>query len=56
MAASALFPTQGELSIDGLQEPVTVRRDAWGVPYIEAASLDDLWFAHGAVTAGERLF
>ena len=33
-----------------------MRRDAWGVPYIEAASLDDLWFAHGVVTAGERLF
>lgn len=56
MAASAIFPAEGELSIDGLQEPVTVRRDAWGVPYIEAASLDDLWFAHGVVTAGERLF
>lgn len=56
MAGAALFPTEGELSIEGLQEPVTIRRDAWGVPYIEAASLDDLWFAHGVVTAGERLF
>ena len=33
-----------------------MRRDTWGVPYIEAASLDDLWFAQGVVTAGERLF
>ena len=56
MAAAAQFPTKGELAVDGLREPVTVRRDTWGVPYIEAASLDDLWFAHGVVTAGERLF
>ena len=56
IAESALFPVDGEISLDGLREPVTVRRDAWGVPYIEAASLDDLWFAHGVVTAGERLF
>lgn len=56
MASASLFPAEGELALDGLGEPVIVRRDAWGVPYIEAASLDDLWFAHGVVTAGERLF
>ncbi|HEX7247951.1 MAG TPA: penicillin acylase family protein [Actinomycetota bacterium] len=56
MAEAALFPAEGEIALEGLQQPVTVRRDAWGVPYIEAASLDDLWFAQGVVTAGERLF
>jgi penicillin amidase len=56
LAAAALFPTDGELTLDGLREPVSVRRDAWGVPYVEGASLDDLWFAQGVVTAGERLF
>ena len=56
MAAAALFPVEGDLTLEGLRAPVRVRRDAWGVPYIEAASLDDLWFAHGVVTAGERLF
>ena len=56
MATAALFPTTGELTAAGLAAPVTVRRDTWGVPYIEAASLDDLWFAQGFVTAGERLF
>ena len=56
MASAALFPADGEIAVEGLREPVTVRRDVWGVPYIEAASLDDLWFAHGVVTAGERLF
>ena len=56
MSAAALFPAEEEVALDGLGAPVTVRRDAWGVPYIEATSLDDLWFAHGVVTAGERLF
>jgi penicillin G amidase len=55
-AAAALFPTDGELTVDGLIESVNVRRDAWGAAYVEAASLDDLWFAQGFVTAGERLF
>ncbi len=56
MAAAALFPLDGELSADGLVAPVTVERDAWGVPRITASTLEDLWFAQGFVTAGERLF
>src|SRR6266581_4362713 len=56
VAAASLFPESGALSAPGLNEPVEVLRDVWGVPYIRAASLDDLWFAHGMVTAGERLF
>src|SRR6185503_11013474 len=56
MATAALFPLEGELTADGLDAPVTIERDAWGVPRITASSLDDLWFAQGFVTAGERLF
>jgi penicillin amidase len=56
VAGAALFPTEGELTAPGLAASVRVRRDAWGVPYIEAETLDDLWFAQGFVTAGERLF
>jgi penicillin amidase len=56
VAAASLFPESGELSAPGLLEPVEVLRDTWGVPYLTAASLDDLWFAQGFVTAGERLF
>ena len=40
----------------GLGAPVEVLRDRHGVAYISAGSLDDLWFAQGLVTAGERLF
>ncbi len=56
MAEAALFPLDGELAVGGLGKAVTVERDAYGVPRITAASLDDLWFAQGFVTAGERLF
>ena len=56
LAAPSLFPTEGELRIPGLAAPVTIGRDAYGVPTIEAASLEDLWFANGLVAAGERLF
>ena len=56
VAAVSLAPTEGELAVGGLREPVEVLRDTWGVPYLSAGSLDDLWFAQGFVTAGERLF
>jgi penicillin G amidase len=55
-ARAALFPVEGELVAPGLRAPVTVARDAYGVPHIEAADLHDLWLAQGFVTAGERLF
>src|SRR4051812_50201860 len=56
MAETSLFPLDGELDAPGLSDPVTVERDAYGIPRITAGSLDDLWFAQGFVTAGERLF
>lgn len=55
-AAVASFPTEGTLALEGLRAEVEVGRDAWGAAYLRAASLEDLWFAQGVVTAGERLF
>jgi penicillin amidase len=40
----------------GLSAPVIVRRDAHGVPHIEAATQDDLFVAQGYVTAQDRLW
>jgi penicillin amidase len=39
-----------------VRERVTVRRDERGVPFIEAANDDDLFFAQGYVTASDRLW
>jgi penicillin amidase len=55
-AAAAAFPLEGELTAPGLVVPAEVLRDRYGVAYISADSLEDLWFAQGLVTAGERLF
>jgi penicillin amidase len=46
----------GTLAIAGLAAPVTVQRDAQGVPHIRAGSLDDLVFAQGYITAQDRLW
>ncbi len=55
-ARAALAQVEGEVSAPGLAEPVEVLRDRWGIPYLSAASLEDLWFAQGYVQASERLF
>src|SRR3954468_12497967 len=44
------------LAMAGLKANVTVRRDGRGIPYIEAASDADLYFAQGYVTASDRLW
>ncbi len=46
----------GAVTISGLSAPVTIQRDAHGVPHIRAASLDDLVLAQGFVTAQDRLW
>ena len=55
-ARSALPELDGTVSAPGLSAPVSVTRDGHGVPTIEAANLDDLFFAQGYVTAQDRLF
>jgi penicillin G amidase len=55
-ARAALAPVEGEVAVAGLAEPVEVLRDRWGVPYLTASSLEDLWFTQGYVQASERLF
>jgi penicillin amidase len=46
----------GSISVLGLSAPVTIKRDAQGVPHIHAHSMDDLLFAQGYVTAQDRLW
>ncbi|MEG9436901.1 penicillin acylase family protein [Edaphobacter sp. HDX4] len=53
---SSLPQIEGALAVPGLSAPVAVQRDAHGVPHIRAASMDDLVFAQGFVTAQDRLF
>src|SRR6202035_3695645 len=55
-ARSALPQLDGRLQVRGLSAPVTVTRDAHGVPTIEAGTLEDVFFAQGYVTAQDRLW
>jgi penicillin amidase len=55
-ARAALPPTEGELRLSGLSEPVEVLWDRWGVPHVFAQSTHDLFFAQGYILASERLF
>ena len=53
---AALPQLDGEVHLAGLSAPVIVRRDAHGVPHIDAANQDDLFVAQGYVTAQDRLW
>lgn len=51
------FPTTtGELSLPGLEAPVTVSRDASGIPTVEADTAHDLFLAQGFVHAQDRFW
>ncbi len=52
----ALPKTDGAVTVRGLTAPVTIGRDAHGIPLIAAASEDDAYFALGYVHAQDRLF
>jgi penicillin amidase len=55
-AHKALAIVSGELRMQGLQQPVKVQRDRWGVAHIIAKNQHDLFFAQGVVAAQDRLF
>ena len=42
--------------LTGLQNPVDIFRDNWGIPHIRAGSAVDLFFAQGFATAQDRLW
>jgi len=44
------------VSVSGLVKEVTVQRDSRSIPYISAASDEDLYFVQGYVTASDRLW
>ena len=47
---------EGKLRVSGLDSPVTVIRDRWGCPHIDARSEHDVWFAMGFCHAQDRLW
>src|SRR5215813_2268016 len=56
VSSSAQNAGQTSIQLQGLRAPVTIRRDERGIPYIEAANDEDLYFAQGYITASDRLW
>ncbi len=55
-AQNVLAQISGTLKMSGLQKPVHVLRDEWGIAHIYAETQDDLFFAQGFVAAQDRLW
>ncbi len=53
---TATTQRSGELKLEGLNGPVSVYYDAWGVPHIDAQTEHDAYLALGYVHAQDRLF
>ncbi len=53
---AALPQIEGTIEVPGLDAPVTIVRDRFAVPHIEAASLTDAAYALGFVHAQDRLW
>lgn len=49
------LPVDQRVDVDGLDGPVDVIRDAYGVPHVHASSIGDLAFAQGYVMANDRI-
>jgi penicillin amidase len=56
IARQPLPQLDGSVTVPGISSKVRVVRDEQGVPTIEAATLEDLFFAQGYVTAQDRLW
>jgi penicillin amidase len=52
----AIPQTSGTIKVQGLQEPVEILRDEYGVAHIYARSPEDLFFAQGYTLAQERFW
>jgi len=49
-------PAESRVRAPGLAAAATVVTDRWGIPHVRAASLSDLYYAWGWVTARDRLW
>jgi len=56
IARSPLPELDGSIALSGLSAKVRVARDSHGFPTIEAATVEDVFFAQGYVTAQDRLW
>ena len=56
LARSSFPTTTGEIKLSGLDSPVDIYRDSYGIPQIYAQTAHDLFFAQGFVHAQDRFW
>src|SRR5215218_8135813 len=56
LARRPLPQVEGTIELPELRDRVSVRRDRWGVPHIEATDREDLFFAQGYCHGQDRLW
>jgi len=56
MSRRSLPQINGEIKVDGLEHPVEISRDKWGIPHIYAKNTADLFFGQGYIHAQDRLW
>ncbi len=56
LISSCKTNTDQQVRLAGLQEPVEIVRDSWGINHIYAKNEHDLFFAQGYAAAKDRLF
>src|SRR5262245_39289180 len=53
---AALPDVTSSLQLPGLQRPVVICRDRWGIPHLRAGNEPDAFLAQGFVTTQDRLW
>ena len=48
--------SEGTLEVAGIRQPVLIRRDEYGIAYIEAQSDEDAWYGLGFCHGQDRAF
>ncbi len=48
--------TSGRVTVSGVEGPIEISRDRWGVPHIRARTRRDLWFGQGYCLGQDRLW
>ena len=57
LALGRRLPTiSGEIEVPGVQTPITIRRDRFGIPYVEADTDEDAWYGVGFCQGQDRAF
>jgi penicillin amidase len=56
LMGSRLPITRGTLEVSGITGPVLIRRDGYGIPYVEAQKDDDAWYGLGFCQGQDRAF